>query len=305
MSTVTCMHGSSTAAENALQHQHPTVPGAPACLVPLRVTAFLFARPCHKLALASACDQSGAADLARLPLQKQLPSWVNFPDFEKVSWVNSVIGAALRPNLRCRYMLQSTLGGRTCLRHVRSRRPPAVVMSPDALLTWSDMSWVDRVTQLTLCVAFPSAAAQLTVPRVLLVPTDEHPVVGTNILLSRLTPIAAACADGTDTLRACVFPTAAQLWPRVQAAAEEITKRELQPLLDASKPLWVNEIRITQCAPIESLSRFMIRLLTYVRVGIYHYFVSICKKESYCQKAISSMFELSTNQQNTNFLNQP
>ena len=29
-------------------------------------------------------------------LQSQLPSWVNFPDFEKVSWVNSVIGAALR-----------------------------------------------------------------------------------------------------------------------------------------------------------------------------------------------------------------
>ena len=45
-----------------------------------------------------------------------------------------------------------------------------------------------------------------------------------------------------------VLPPAAQLWPRVQAAAEEITKRELQPLLDASKPLWVNEIRITQCA---------------------------------------------------------
>ena len=52
--------------------------------------------------------------------------------------------------------------------------------------------------------------------------------------------------SGSDVYRVC---GAAQLWPRVQACAEQVAREQLQPLLDASKPLWINDIRIKQYVP--------------------------------------------------------
>jgi len=133
-------------------------------------------RPCHGLALSGNAASSNYRSRTRLPLQKQLPSWVNFPDFEKVSWVNSVIGAALR----------------TCL-----RRRDMVDMRPHPVGCGSTMSHVDRVTQHTVCVDSPSAGTQRTLPGISLVScqSPEH-VLAVLTRLVRVLPPQRSCGRG-------------------------------------------------------------------------------------------------------------
>ena len=63
--------------------QSELLPGGPR---PLSCTTASLMRLVSYLALTLTLGRRAAP-------QSQLPSWVNFPDFEKVSWVNSVIGA--------------------------------------------------------------------------------------------------------------------------------------------------------------------------------------------------------------------
>ena len=49
-----------------------------------------------------------------------------------------------------------------------------------------------------------------------------------------------------------VYELAGQLWPRVQACANEVAAEQLQPLLDECKPLWISDIKITECVVFKS-----------------------------------------------------
>ena len=50
-------------------------------------TALIMLNFCHK-----AWPVRGVSNSTCNPLQVDLPSWVNFPDYERVGWVNSIIG---------------------------------------------------------------------------------------------------------------------------------------------------------------------------------------------------------------------